>query len=211
MVPVLSVSLEGISVQQITVTAGQSKSITCVTGVSRPAPRVLWYIGVTNVTSMSTETQLPKQELFYTRSTVTFIPIKSQNRLQINCKAYNTDNFIVELSTKPSLNVQCNLSTDKNVIEFKCIQRSNPPDDANAVIKQGSTISKIEGNSATLVCEVRGGNPLSTIKWDCFGLTGTSSTDGDLSRSTINFIAHRSFNRRNCTCRASHPTWCEIL
>ncbi|KAJ8311822.1 hypothetical protein KUTeg_010635 [Tegillarca granosa] len=43
-VPVPSVALEGISGQQITVTAGQSKSITCVTGASRPASHILWYI-----------------------------------------------------------------------------------------------------------------------------------------------------------------------
>ncbi|KAJ8319582.1 hypothetical protein KUTeg_002865 [Tegillarca granosa] len=91
-VPVPSVALEGISSHQITVTAAESKSITCVTGASRPAPRILWYIGVTNVTSLSTETQIPSQELFYTRSNLTFIPTKSQNGLQINCKAYNTDN-----------------------------------------------------------------------------------------------------------------------
>ncbi|KAJ8311824.1 hypothetical protein KUTeg_010637 [Tegillarca granosa] len=147
-VPVSSVALERISGQQITVPAGQSKSITCVTGSSRPASRILWYIGGTNLTSLSTETQVPSQELFYTR---------------------------------------------------------DPPDDANAVIKQRNTISTIEGNSTALVCEVRGGNPLATIIWDCFGLTGTSSTDGDISRSTINFIAHRSHNRRTCTCRATHP------
>ncbi|KAJ8316530.1 hypothetical protein KUTeg_005937 [Tegillarca granosa] len=105
-VPVPSVVLEGISGQQITVTAGQSKSITCVSGVSRPAPRILWYIGMNNMTQPSTETQVPTQELFYTKSTLTFIPTKSQNGLQINCKAYNTDNNIAELSTKPSLNVQ---------------------------------------------------------------------------------------------------------
>ncbi|KAJ8316566.1 hypothetical protein KUTeg_005881, partial [Tegillarca granosa] len=142
-VPVPSVSLEGISGQQITVKAGQSKSITCVTGASRPAPRFLWYIGVTNVTSLSTETQVPTQKLFYTRSTLTFIPTKTQNGLQVNCKAYNTDNNMIELTTKPTLNVQY------------------PPDDANAVIKQGNTISTIEGNSSTLVCEVRGDGPVS--------------------------------------------------
>ncbi|KAJ8311171.1 LOW QUALITY PROTEIN: hypothetical protein KUTeg_011272 [Tegillarca granosa] len=101
-----SVSLEGITGQEITVTSGQSKSITCVTGASRPASRILWYIGLTNVTLLSTETQIPSQELFYTRSTLAFIPIKSQNGLKINCKAYNTDNNIMELSTKPTLNVQ---------------------------------------------------------------------------------------------------------
>ncbi|KAJ8313840.1 hypothetical protein KUTeg_008401 [Tegillarca granosa] len=111
-VPVPSVSLEGISDQQITVTAGQSKSITCVTGPSRPAPRVLWYIGLTNMTQPSTETQIPSQELFKTRSTLTFIPTKSQNGLQINCKAYNTDNNMVELTTKPTLNVQYNNIVD---------------------------------------------------------------------------------------------------
>ncbi|KAJ8319583.1 hypothetical protein KUTeg_002866 [Tegillarca granosa] len=105
-VPVPSVSLEGISGQQITVTAGQSKSITCVTGASRPAPHILWYIGMTNMTSSSTETQLPSQELFYARSILTFIPTKSQNGLQINCKAYNIDNNMVELTTKRILNIQ---------------------------------------------------------------------------------------------------------
>ncbi|KAJ8306770.1 hypothetical protein KUTeg_015678 [Tegillarca granosa] len=150
----------------------------------------MWYIGVTNVTSLSTETQIQSQEpeLFYTRNTLTFIPTKSQNGLQINCKAYNTDNNMVEVTTKPTLNVQY------------------PPGDSNAVIKQGNTISTIEGNSTELVCEVRGGNPLATITWDCFGLTGSSSTVRVISRSTINFIAHRSHNRRTCTCRASHPT-----
>ncbi|KAJ8313508.1 hypothetical protein KUTeg_008069 [Tegillarca granosa] len=82
----------------------------------------------------------------------------------------------------------------------------DPPVDSNAVIKQGSTISTIEGNSTTLVCDVRGGNPLSTVIWDCFGLTGTSSADRVISRSTLNFIAQRSYNRRTCTCKASHPT-----
>ncbi|KAJ8311174.1 hypothetical protein KUTeg_011275 [Tegillarca granosa] len=105
-VPVSSVFLEGITGQEITITSGQSKSITCITGASRPASRILWYIGLTNVTSLSTETQISSRELFYTRSILTFIPTQSQNGLQVNCKAYNTDNNMVELTTKPILNIQ---------------------------------------------------------------------------------------------------------
>ncbi|KAJ8316085.1 hypothetical protein KUTeg_006099 [Tegillarca granosa] len=54
-------------------------------------------------------------------------------------------------------------SPQQTVSDTATISVIDPPDDSNAVMKQGNTISTIEGKSTTLVCEVRGDGPADNV------------------------------------------------
>ncbi|XP_069109514.1 carcinoembryonic antigen-related cell adhesion molecule 5-like [Argopecten irradians] len=57
-----------------------------------------------------------------------------------------------------------------------------------------------------LTCTQEGGNPLSTITWDCEGQTGTPGTGSSTEvTSNVQVPSDRNINRKSCTCTSRSP------
>ncbi|KAL3887465.1 hypothetical protein ACJMK2_027406, partial [Sinanodonta woodiana] len=75
----------------LTVNSGEPVTLTCVTGTSRPAPTIGWYIGSQSIGS---------------GTNLTFTPSNTDHNEVIYCQAYNIDRTLKVDSNKPSLFVR---------------------------------------------------------------------------------------------------------
>ncbi|XP_060085338.1 synaptogenesis protein syg-2-like [Ylistrum balloti] len=64
------------------------------------------------------------------------------------------------------------------------------------------------GDSVTLDCHVRGGNPIATLTWRCKGAlrTGKNLTSTDTARSTLTVTVDKTYNGHICACIATQQT-----
>ncbi|XP_060081922.1 nephrin-like [Ylistrum balloti] len=64
------------------------------------------------------------------------------------------------------------------------------------------------GDSVTLDCHVRGGNPIATLTWRCKGAlrTGKNLTSTDTARSTLTVTVDKTYNGHMCACIATQQT-----
>jgi len=74
----------------------------------------------------------------------------------------------------------------------------------NRPILNTSVVSIVEGDSVSLLCVIKGGNPKANITWDCFGGKSSDvSTDID-SRSISTVIGNRNQDGQLCICYGQH-------
>nr|XP_022290407.1 cell adhesion molecule 1-like [Crassostrea virginica] len=130
----------------ISVIAGQQMNLTCETSYCNPPANITWYKSLNDITNQSTSKTYIVDGLTKTVSVLLSPVVKADNRNQIYCIANNTRNTEVSSSIR-TLDV-----TYKP--EIKPIL--------------SSLYSVIEGETATILCEVTDANPNTSITWRWF-------------------------------------------
>ncbi|KAK3592249.1 hypothetical protein CHS0354_032730 [Potamilus streckersoni] len=119
----------------LTVTSGEQVTLTCVTGTSRPAPTIGWYIG---------------SQLIASGTNLIFTPSNTDHNEVIYCQAYNIDPNLKVDSNKPSLFVIV------RVTEAFLLQNNQ---------NVTSTLTVNSGEQVTLTCVTGISRPAPSIGW----------------------------------------------
>ncbi|CAC5373537.1 unnamed protein product [Mytilus coruscus] len=121
----------------------------------------------------------------------------------------NTASYSIILSVNKSYNNKictCTarhlISTYKPTVQQNLVVYYAPDDRLN--IKQTPPGGIITSHIVILTCSVKGGNPLSILRWNCTGDTTNSTTDTTATYS-VSFPVNKSHNKAICACSASHP------
>ncbi|XP_063435967.1 basement membrane-specific heparan sulfate proteoglycan core protein-like [Mytilus trossulus] len=78
------------------------------------------------------------------------------------------------------------------------------PPDEKPKVRQYISGPIDSGTSVKLICSIAGGNPLSTLSWDCPGINSNNSTV-NTAVLEVEFTVDKNYNGRNCSCSATHP------
>ncbi|KAL3887585.1 hypothetical protein ACJMK2_027524 [Sinanodonta woodiana] len=119
----------------LTVNSGEPVTLTCVTGTSRPAPNIVWYIG---------------SWLIGSGTSLIFTPSNTDHNKVIYCQAYNTDPNLRVDSNKPSLFVKVRVTE-------VFLQQNNQ--------NITSTLTVNSGEPVTLTCITGTSRPAPNIDW----------------------------------------------
>ncbi|KAL3887601.1 hypothetical protein ACJMK2_027538, partial [Sinanodonta woodiana] len=119
----------------LTVNSGEPVTLTCVTGISRPAPTIGWYIGSRSIGS---------------GTSLTFTPSNTDHNEVIFCQAYNTDPNLKVVSNKPILFVRVRVT--------EAFLQQNNQDIT-------STLTVNSGEPVTLTCVTGTSRPDPIISW----------------------------------------------
>ncbi|XP_060083674.1 synaptogenesis protein syg-2-like [Ylistrum balloti] len=130
---------------------------------------------------------------------------------QCSCTTDGTSFSIIITSVDRSWDkarVRCQVNnpvfTNSDIIEIRVLY----PPTGTLMVTPSGTQSIFTGTSVTLQCQVRGGNPLATLTWQCKGssVTGQDLTNATTAVSTLTFTADRTYHQQQCVCTAVHPT-----
>ncbi|XP_033758187.1 nephrin-like [Pecten maximus] len=80
------------------------------------------------------------------------------------------------------------------------------PPTGSVILSPSGTYTNVTGTTVALDCQVKGGNPLATLSWECKGSprTGHSWTNSGIARSRLQLTIDESYHRRQCVCTAKH-------
>ncbi|CAC5384802.1 unnamed protein product [Mytilus coruscus] len=121
----------------------------------------------------------------------------------------NTASYSITMSVNKSYNNKiCTCTANHLISTYKPTVQQNlvvyyAPDDRPG-IQQTPPGGIITNHIVILTCSVKGGNPLSILRWNCTGDTTNSTTDTTATYS-ISFPVNKTQNKAICTCSASHP------
>ncbi|XP_060587107.1 nephrin-like [Ruditapes philippinarum] len=168
-------------------------TLTCETSTSRPAANITWYKESTTgqklvVTSKYFSTIESVGDLEKSTSELKYTPSRSDNTYKIYCQALNIPGRTPVISTKFQMDVQYTPESAPYIQNYS----------------NGNTYKVIENNQGKLSCIIKGGNPLSTLTWNCFNNGLSTKTSGTTVTKTVTWSATRGPDR-SCTCQSSHP------
>ncbi|XP_052691711.1 synaptogenesis protein syg-2-like [Crassostrea angulata] len=134
-------------------------------------------------------------DLIKTTSVFMYTGVKNDNMQNVFCKASNWPGVTVE-SVSYSLNV-----------------RYPPPAIPPRITSSPSGFQYDNGTNVTLTCQQSGGNPVSTLSWNC---KNTEMSSKNMSNSTeaisvLELTIDVSFNEQECTCTANHTLFSKPL
>eukprot|EP00477_Mikrocytos_mackini_P003186 GAHX01003932.1.p1 GENE.GAHX01003932.1~~GAHX01003932.1.p1 ORF type:complete len:444 (-),score=28.71 GAHX01003932.1:64-1395(-) len=161
----------------LTIGEGTQMEVHCVINRNAaPPPTITWYLGSTDITSLA-------------GSDTTSILITGKridNTENLTCFASNNNKEAKSAAIK--LNVQYSPSAALSLTAL--------PDG----FKYNS------GTKVTFTCGQSGGNPVSTLSWNCKGskMSGNDQSTSSEAKSTLELTIDKSYNKQNCTCKASH-------
>ncbi|CAC5390643.1 unnamed protein product [Mytilus coruscus] len=121
----------------------------------------------------------------------------------------NTASYTITTSVNKSFNNKicaCTashlISTYNPTVQHKLVVYYAPSDLPS--IQQTPAGGIIAGHTVVLTCSVKGGNPLSILRWNCTGDMTNSTTDTTATYS-VSFPVNKSHNKAICACSALHP------
>ncbi|XP_071172166.1 nephrin-like [Mytilus edulis] len=194
-VPITAVTISSTPEEEnpVKVIKGSSKLFTCRTNAGRPAARIQWYLSNENITNSATNqnnecvTDCSDAKMI-SSSQLTYIGNTDDSGKIIYCTAVNIEGYKVWSMNKT---IGVLYSPSKPAIT------QNPKGPVN------------ENTTIILTCEIKGGNPLANIAWQCNESTPVNSTrtSANSSISLVKLIARKWLNGIACNCTGSHPAW----
>lgn len=141
-----------------------------------PPPTITWYLGSTEITSLAGKDT----------TSILITGKRIDNTKNLTCFAANNNKEAKSAAIK--LNVVYSPSAAVTLTAL--------PDG----FKYNS------GTKVTFTCGQSGGNPVSTLSWNCKGLkmSGIDQSTSSEAKSTLELTIDKSYNKQNCTCKASH-------
>ncbi|KAL3887536.1 hypothetical protein ACJMK2_027476, partial [Sinanodonta woodiana] len=119
----------------LNVNSGEPVTLTCITGTSRPAPNIDWYIG---------------SQLIGSGTSLTFTPSNTDHNELIYCQAYNIDPNLKVNSSKPSLFVRVRVTE-------AFLQHNHQNITSTLIVNSGEPV--------TLTCVTGTSQPSPNISW----------------------------------------------
>ncbi|VDI63052.1 Hypothetical predicted protein [Mytilus galloprovincialis] len=191
-VPITKVAISPEDENPVKIVKGNSKEFKCRTDASRPSSTIQWYLSNKNITNSSSHYNecatncsdgktISYSQLIYKGNT-------DDIGKTIYCTAINIEGYRV-WSMNKTIDVLYSPSTPA------ITQTPTGPVNANTTI--------------ILTCEIKGGNPLANITWQCNESTPVDSTrtSANSSISLVQLIARKWLNGTACNCTGSHPAW----
>ncbi|XP_053388265.1 hemicentin-1-like isoform X2 [Mercenaria mercenaria] len=177
-----------------TLSENSNGTFICTTSPARPAATVTWFLDkstaqldriqiLQNVSQFNTTNN---EGLMYTTGRLVYVPTRKVNGWLLYCNANNLHNQKVE-SNRVLLNI------------------THPPDSPPDIrgFQNNSMYRVIENTVGQLSCSVAGGNPLSTISWECFNETWEISSEGETVTAEVTWTASRN-QTGPCLCSSMH-------
>lgn len=185
--PVTSLSL---SPDLITVNASEKINLTCITGPCNPEATIRWFkrgIDITSKSNIETKSASGLNSFFRTTSILQYTGEKEDNHAGVYCEAMNQIGPGVK-SAVYTLNVKF------------------PPPSPPQITASPSGFQYDNGTNVILTCQQIGGNPLSTLSWNCKSseMSSKNMTNSSTAVSVLEFTIDISYNKQKCTCTANH-------
>ncbi|XP_071176454.1 nephrin-like [Mytilus edulis] len=177
----------------IEVFEGETKTITCITGPSRPPARIQWYIGVQNVTNLAQTNFTNQDDKFISSSTLVYTGNDTNHEKNIFCTAVNIEGRQEVKSEKMSIYIHV------PVTKVTITSTDNHTE-----------IGVVEGDQLTFTCTTGPSRPPVRIQWyigvqNVTNLAQTNFTNQDdkfISSSTLVYTGNDTNHEQNIFCTA---------
>ncbi|XP_033758190.1 nephrin-like [Pecten maximus] len=124
---------------------------------------------------------------------------KAVSRLQITIdESYHGRQCMCKASHKASPNGVYGTES----VEFNVIY---PPKE-NITLSPSGTYTVFSGRTVTVDCQIKGGNPLATLTWECkeTSMDGQNVTTDGIASSRLTVRIDKSYHGQQCVCTATH-------
>ncbi|XP_053390882.1 nephrin-like isoform X1 [Mercenaria mercenaria] len=196
LVPVSSVEITPLENRDDTIMENTSTTFQCKASASRPVPTISWFLRNPSYPDLINITNETRQSHLFTYSDTELTEVISILNYTFN-RNFNGWFIYCVASNLPSRNV----TSTKNELNI-----SFPPDGQPTItgIKHDSIYRIVENEQGTLSCSVTGGNPVATLKWQCFNSNVSDIRKNRSVTSNVTWTAQRYQHNKSCKCVSKH-------